>query len=206
MVKTTPSSSFREKWAWLCENLSEGEIKIKAVYEQAGVNCLMVAVNFLNMVEDYIAILIINTDAYVLDGVLVGLGAMIQDSAGCLRAVGVKRIWPTSTTIAEAQVARYGVSVALRLGFDRVILECDSYNMVHAIMTKARGFSPIHGIYEDIANDILQFSFFDCTHTKRSGNTVAHMIARLDVNVCNEYVCMGPFPQSIVTLAELDFS
>ncbi|KAL2894692.1 Plexin-B3, partial [Bienertia sinuspersici] len=134
----------------------------------------------------------------------VGLGVVIRNDRGELKVIDIEKIEPTSIEIAEAQASRYGIMLARRLGFDTVMLECDAVNMVKAIQDVGRSYTPIHLIYEDIMLEKSFFRFFDCTHIKRLGNTVAHYVATLDTRGSDEYVCMGPVPQSIVSLAELD--
>lgn len=66
------------------------------------------------------------------------------------------------------------------------------------------GASPIYHIYDDIIKLSKSFNVFVSTHIKRVGNTVAHLVARWDTKGSSELVCMNSFPQSILTLAELD--
>ncbi|KAL2932984.1 hypothetical protein RDABS01_016103 [Bienertia sinuspersici] len=146
----------------------------------------------------------VNTDAHVINGVKVCLGVAIRDNMGSLKAVGVKQCNPTSVEIAEAEAARYNIELAYRLGFRDIILECDAISVINAISSNAVGSAPIYLVYNDILRLKNQFDNFACKHVKRSGNAIAHIIARWDIYGCNEYVCMSSFPQCILTLAEMD--
>ncbi|KAL2895989.1 Inter-alpha-trypsin inhibitor heavy chain H4 [Bienertia sinuspersici] len=66
------------------------------------------------------------------------------DEVGTIKAVGVKRLEPTGVEVAEAEAARYGMDLARRLGYSRIILECDAFNVVQAISMNARGFTPTY--------------------------------------------------------------
>ncbi|KAL2932941.1 Formamidopyrimidine-DNA glycosylase [Bienertia sinuspersici] len=48
---------------------------------------------------------------------------VVRDDMGELKAAAVKHIEPTSVVYAEAKAARYGLLIALGLGFDKVILK-----------------------------------------------------------------------------------
>ncbi|KAL2895927.1 hypothetical protein RDABS01_000461 [Bienertia sinuspersici] len=158
--------------AWLCRN--------KAVYEQP-VHCnITIAAGFLGMVEEYLeyaakvfqrpnnsvqwsnpnawlpppmGIVKINTDAHVLQGVKVGLGVVIRDNRGAIRAAAVKSLEPRSVEIAEAEAARYGLELARRLNYDKVVVEVDASNVFHAVNCPSKGYSPIYTIYDDIHLD-----------------------------------------------------
>ncbi|KAL2898862.1 hypothetical protein RDABS01_023944 [Bienertia sinuspersici] len=130
-------------------------------------------------------------------------GAVFRDHMGCPLVVAVKIIETTEVEVTEAEAARYGASLARRLGFDSVVLESATSNVVHAIKSQTVGFSPIHVIYEDIKDLRSSFNFFEVKSIKRSGNIVAHHVARLNTNGCNELVYLSSFPQSIIALTEL---
>ncbi|KAL2906077.1 Mitogen-activated protein kinase kinase 9 [Bienertia sinuspersici] len=115
--------------------------------------------------------------------------------------MGVRNICQSYTKHAEAEAARFGVLLARRLGFSKIVLEIDALNVAQAIKTEATGSAPIFLIYEDIKLYKQMFEDFSCNHVKRSGNAIAHLIARWNCDDCNEYVRVCSFPQSILTLA-----
>ncbi|XP_048494306.1 uncharacterized protein LOC125494668 [Beta vulgaris subsp. vulgaris] len=148
----------------------------------------------------------INVDAHVRHDVGVSFGMVIRDEGGNVVAAGVRRIasnWRPA--LAEAGAAQFGVEVARRMGFEKVMLESDSINVVQAIRQRQRGAAPIFLLFDDIIDMSSYFSSFQCSHVKRAGNTIAHNVARWDVMVGSENICTHSFPQSIQTLAGLDF-
>ncbi|KAL2923824.1 hypothetical protein RDABS01_015315 [Bienertia sinuspersici] len=148
----------------------------------------------------------VNTDAYVPNNGRVGLGVVIRDDRGKVLVAGVRKIEATDVELAEAQAALYGVSLARRMGFNKVMLETDAWGVAMAVKSVAEGCSPIFLIYDDIHKFCNSFDVFQCNHVKRSGNVVAHRIARWSTNESDEFVCIDAIPQSIRTLAELDIS
>ncbi|KAL2924928.1 hypothetical protein RDABS01_007217 [Bienertia sinuspersici] len=218
-IKSAPSTSFKESrssiskigtiaWAaWLCRN--------KATFEDPVQSNMHTAVGFLRKVAEY------NSYAKRVfaqkgnNGQIIpsswsppprgkwDWGAVFRDHMGCPLVVAVKIIETTEVEVTEAEAARYGASLARRLSFDSVVLESDTSNVVHAIKSQTVGFSPIHVIYEDIKDLRSSFNFFEVKSIKRSGNIVAHHVARLNTNGCNELVYLSSFPQSIIALTVL---
>ncbi|XP_021866523.1 uncharacterized protein [Spinacia oleracea] len=149
----------------------------------------------------------LNVDAHVLEGNGVSFGAVIRDEEGKLLVAAVKRIGANwQPEMAEAGAARYGVELARRLGYSSVILESDSLKVVRAIKTRQEGVSPIYILYDDIVGTCSEFFQFMCVHVRRTGNTLAHCIARWETGIDSERICMNSFPQSLTTLAELDLT
>ena len=106
--------------------------------------------------------------------------------------------------MAEAEAARYGLIVARRAGYDDVWIESDGLAVVQAVHKDNSGCSPIWLIYSDIKLLLLSFSSCRFSHVKRTGNTIAHLVAKWDTHGISELVCMAPIRQSIITLAEYD--
>lgn len=212
-------------WAvWFCRNqrVFEGDAGLNAVATAAGFSKLKVDYGmYKNKVcglsssprlvivsswqpppQSYVKV---NVDAHVMHGNGVSMGMIIRDEHGSIKAAGVKRIasnW--APELAEAGAARFGLDVARRLGFDRVVLECDASNVVRCIRERRQGAAPIFLFYDDILEISSSFLSFDCVHVKRAGNTVAHSVARWEADVNSETICTSLFPQSLQTLVELD--
>lgn len=146
----------------------------------------------------------VNANAHVISGVKTSLGAAIRCSSGELLVIETPNVEPTCVLYAEAMVARYGLELARRFGYDQVILQLDALRVVNGIMSSAVDNGPVVSIYYDIKNLVTSMSSFSCKHIKKIGNTVAHLVARWEVSHCNEVVFLSPFPQSIITLAGLD--
>ncbi|XP_021745098.1 uncharacterized protein LOC110711034 [Chenopodium quinoa] len=152
-----------------------------------------------------IGVIKINCDAFVKD--TTKLGVVVRDDRGAIIAAAVRKGgdgW--SVEVAEAATMAFGLQIARRLGYTRIQVESDALNVVSGVKLKANGCSPFFLIIDDIIALSLLFDFFSISHVRRSGNTVAHLVARWETNNCDELVCFGPFPQSLLTLAELDLS
>ncbi|KAL2902697.1 3-isopropylmalate dehydratase large subunit, partial [Bienertia sinuspersici] len=147
----------------------------------------------------------VNVDAHVSVDGKVGLGAVIRDHRGKVKVAAVHRIkarWKPE--VAEARTALYGVQMARRLGFSKVVLECDVLQVVIVITTEAKGASPIFLFYDEINRLKSCFISFSCNHVKRRGNCVAHLVARGEVADGSERVWLDPIPQNYCILADLD--
>ena len=147
----------------------------------------------------------LNVDAHVRHDGGVSFGMVIRDEWGNVLVAGVRRLaanW--SPALAEAGPARFGIEVAHRMGFEKVVLESDSLRVVQAIRLRQRGATPIFLMFDDIIELSSSFSSFHCYHVKRAGNTLAHNVARWDAMVGLDNICTHSFPQSIQTLAGLD--
>lgn len=53
----------------------------------------------------------------------VGLGIVLRDAVGKLLMIGVKRIEPTNLEIASAEAVKYGMLLAQRMGFKKILVE-----------------------------------------------------------------------------------
>ncbi|XP_021722372.1 uncharacterized protein LOC110689847 [Chenopodium quinoa] len=129
----------------------------------------------------------LNVDAHIREGIGVQFGVLIRDNHGGLLAAAVKHCearW--SPDMAEAGAMRYGVELARRLGFEKVVLESDALTTVRAIQTRQVGAAPIFLLFDDVLKMSNDFSFFSCNHVKRTGNTVAHFVARWDTSTSPE--------------------
>ena len=83
-------------------------------------------------------------------------------------------------------------------------LEGDALEVVQEVRKELEGFTPLYLLYDDIRRLSHGFRNFKFSHVKREGNTVAHLMARRDTSDNAEIICMDPFPQSLITLAEFD--
>lgn len=147
----------------------------------------------------------VNTDAAMLEGTTVGAGAVFRDELGRVSRAAVHRYrarW--SVALAEAMAAKVGLQEALKAGHTRVELECDAYNLVKAITQQHYGRSPLDLVIEDIVSLSSNFTHFSISHVKRGGNTVAHLLARVNPMNGVEQIFVDDVQQGILALAELD--
>ncbi|KAL2899874.1 hypothetical protein RDABS01_024956 [Bienertia sinuspersici] len=150
-------------------------------------------------------VLRINTDAAVMEGIGVGLGAVVRDEKGTVVAAGVQRVGRhMKVDMAEAMAMRFGLTMALELGFVTVELESDALEVVRAVNLCSFGRNPLGLILEDIVEMSNACNSFSISHVRRCGNTVAHSVARLYPENGYKQVFVDSFPQGILALAELD--
>lgn len=73
--------------------------------------------------------------------------------------------------------------------------------MVHTINNVLEGFSPLMLYYEDIARIMYAFDSFSCNHVYRTGNTLARLVTRWNVNEL-KFILLNNIPP--IFLTELD--
>ncbi|KAL2939751.1 hypothetical protein RDABS01_011770 [Bienertia sinuspersici] len=147
----------------------------------------------------------VNVDAHVSTDGVIGVGVAIRNQRGRVVAAAVRRYWARwKVEMAEACAARFGVMLAHRLGYSKVILESDSLFVVTQVQNAPDGSAPIFHFFEDICVLKNYFSDFYCCHVKRGGNCLAHLIAREYVEVGSERVWLDPIPQSFYNVADYD--
>ncbi|XP_021724891.1 uncharacterized protein LOC110692199 [Chenopodium quinoa] len=146
----------------------------------------------------------INVDAATFDDA-VGLGVVARNSHGDIVFTGARR-WRGrwDSCIAEAAAIHFGVELAIRFGYRDVWCESDALNVVQKIQQKQLGYNYVFLFISSIISLSSSFSSFICSHVKRGGNTVAHFLARTVPPEANEIVNFEQFPESIITLAEMD--
>ncbi|KAL4325354.1 hypothetical protein GQ457_11G001080 [Hibiscus cannabinus] len=108
-------------------------------------------------------------------------GVVIRDSDGlvlgsCRRA----STWVVTPFAAEATAALHALLFAIDLGFTSVILEGDSLSITRKLQSKECDISEISALIWDVQQ--LSKSLHACSflHTPRSGNKVAHLLAKSD--------------------------
>ncbi|XP_021765431.1 uncharacterized protein LOC110729946 [Chenopodium quinoa] len=145
----------------------------------------------------------INCDAHL--GVTTGLGVVIRDEEGMILVAAMcKEYAGWAPEVAEAAACRYGLQLAARLGYTSVILESDAAKVVNGVKKMAGNLTPFSVLVDDICALSHCFVAFSISHVKRAGNTLAYNVARWDSSGCIERVCLGPFPQSLLSSAEID--
>ncbi|KAL2931358.1 hypothetical protein RDABS01_036768 [Bienertia sinuspersici] len=141
----------------------------------------------------------VNVDAHIKATGGGGLSVVIRDHAGAVLGAAVRRFegqW--GVKVAEAAAASYGVSLAYRLGFKKVVLESDAASVVNAISRSQIEAAPKFLFFENIANNCGHFDSFNCMHVKRVGNTVAHFMARWNLLNVSEHVFLDNYPKVFI--------
>lgn len=100
-----------------------------------------------------------NFDARVGPNGEVGLGVVLRDSSGSIVLLGVRRriaTWDAHTS--EAMAALFAVELAQRFGYNKVVVEGDSFLVISALKNKPVGGSPIFHIFNDFSKVCLSFA------------------------------------------------
>ncbi|XP_021748542.1 uncharacterized protein LOC110714345 [Chenopodium quinoa] len=149
----------------------------------------------------------INSDASVPKSSNVGLGGIMRDALGevvaamCLRVDG-----QFGADIAEALAMRHALCIAIESGFRRVCVETDCLKL-HSYVSKGNAPPTEFG---SIVHDILHIAkgCQSCSFTfvKRSGNRVAHELAKLALSFDSLRVWLEEVPGCIAEFVLADLS
>lgn len=102
----------------------------------------------------------------------------------------------------ELAAAVFALEIAQRI--THIVLEGDAQTVINTINRKDCRLAPIFALYDSVHALSSCFVNFTCSAVRRSGNTVAHMIARWDTGIAHDKICMEPFPSSLRALEDLD--
>ncbi|XP_021748567.1 uncharacterized protein LOC110714367 [Chenopodium quinoa] len=122
----------------------------------------------------------LNVDASIDEAGWVGFGAIARDHSGQVLFSAVRRVkarW--DVLIAECKAALFGLKKAKERGFDNIILESDSLQLVSKLKKSAFLFSDVDCILEDIISLSSCFTSIIWSHVKRDRNLIVHHLARL---------------------------
>lgn len=131
----------------------------------------------------------INFDEHVGADNTRGLGMVLRDDKGAIILTGTRKVqarW--NVELSEAFAALYGLKVASRMGYKRIHLEGDAFNVMAALHKQDQGLSPLHLVYDCCFEMFDSFEFVMFSHVRRVGNTVAHMIARWNSDLNSEKI------------------
>ena len=81
------------------------------------------------------------------------------------------------------KLLNYALKFAYKLGFQNVILKGDSLGLIQALKAEDHKLSPLGLLVEDVklfANNFVRLSY---SHIKRSGNSVAHNLAKHAIRI-----------------------
>lgn len=119
----------------------------------------------------------VNVDASLSDQ-MVRVGVVFRNCEGYVVAAGAKQ-WRAkwSLIIAEAKAAWYGLSLACRLGFSKVVLESDCSNLFTKLKHEVASRNELGVVISEIPSLKFSFSSLVWSHVRRDGNSVAHHVA-----------------------------
>ncbi|XP_065616451.1 uncharacterized protein LOC136061926 [Quercus suber] len=134
-----------------------------------------------------------------------GVGAVIRNHDGAVMASYAEKLNQAyKAEEIEALAALKAVQFVYDLGFQKVILEGDSLGLIKALKAEEHNLSPLGLLVEDVklvANNFVSLSY---SHIKRSGNSVAHNLAKHAIRIPDFQVWMEDVPSHIVSFLHSD--
>ena len=107
------------------------------------------------------------------------LGVVIRDSRGqALASLSEQASLHFSPKIVEAMATARTISFAQGLGFTSFVLEGDSVNVIKAMQSDDESLSPYGHILSSAKSMVVTGSSIKYSHVGRTGNTVAHNLAK----------------------------
>ncbi|KAL2926828.1 hypothetical protein RDABS01_007853 [Bienertia sinuspersici] len=112
----------------------------------------------------------------------------------------------TSVEEAEAMAVRHALTIAWEAGFRRVIVEADCMKVIHRLRNKTKEPSSFGCIIADILALVEQCNSFCFSHVRRTGNTVAHNLAKLSRHYDQMMLWVEDIPAQLHSFVLQDFS
>jgi ribonuclease HI len=136
-----------------------------------------------------------------------GIGVVIRDQHGLVIATLSQRVMTCpSAEMIEARAAKRAIQFALEIGIFDTIFEGDSELIIRDISRHGAMHNAYGLVLEDAKALLHHFERYQFTHTRRSGNTVAHALARRALHIQNLCVWMEDVPPDIIPVLYSDFS
>ncbi|KAL5555956.1 hypothetical protein UlMin_038192 [Ulmus minor] len=134
-----------------------------------------------------------------------GLGAVIRDSNGSVLASVASPIYaPVPIAVAEGWALERGATLARQMGFSTVTIESDCLEVIKALVHQTKFNSELGHVLDSISDACNSFDKYLFSHTPRSGNQVAHNLAKIALAM--DYEQTWPTgPTCIATFVAADF-
>ncbi|KAL2905787.1 hypothetical protein RDABS01_004497 [Bienertia sinuspersici] len=122
----------------------------------------------------------VNVDAAIFEGNKIGIIAVVRDYMGDV----VVETWKTEicdskANVAEALAMRHALATTLDAGFHFLTVESDCLKLIHHLKKGVKEALAFRMIVSNIRHIIRRCSYISFTHVRRSGNVVAHTLAKL---------------------------
>ena len=135
------------------------------------------------------------------------MGAVLRDECGDV-LVAVCNSWNGSCEVelGEAMAARQGIRVAMEARFNNFTVETDCMMLYEALRKKRRPASVFGCILYDIYSLLSSCSNVFFSFVRRSGNEVAHMLAKRSLESDELLVWLEAAPEVVMPRVALDIS
>ena len=108
------------------------------------------------------------------------LGVVVRDSLGKVLATLAEKIkLPSSSDEVEALAAVRAITLAIDLNLPSFVVEGDSEVIISALRKEEESFSSFGHLLFSIKHYLAFCNCFSFSHTRRSGNSLAHSLAKL---------------------------
>ena len=135
-----------------------------------------------------------------------GFGAIIRNEEGKVMVrMSVKCPLVHNSAKADSLACRRAVEFSIEVGFSRLVIEGDNTLVLNAISCSVKNNSLLGHIFEDIQNLVCGLQYASISCIKRSGNMVAHSLARHARNISDEMYWMEDSPLPAVDVLYQDF-
>ena len=132
---------------------------------------------------------------------------MVRDNEGLVIAAMATCVLQFLQAIEiEALAANKALEFAQEMGLFDVVLEGDSSLVMAFLNSKNPGLASYGLLLQDTLSLSSVFSKLSYSHTKREGNTVAHNLAKLAVNLPNCVIWMEDVPSNVLSFYQVDLA
>ncbi|KAL2940934.1 hypothetical protein RDABS01_029284 [Bienertia sinuspersici] len=147
----------------------------------------------------------INSDAAMFEDGSVGLGVIARDYMGDVMLSSSWRVQGVNAVdVAEAMAARHALKIAVEAGLRKVILETDCKKLVNHLKKGCCDLTYFGRVVSDILQIASVCNEISFSHVKRSGNLVAHKLARISKDYVDMIVWMEEVPSQVIDLVDHD--
>ena len=135
-----------------------------------------------------------------------GIGVVVWDSHGMVIAsLAEKFQLPSSSDEVEALAAVRAVTLAMDLNLPSFIVEGDSEVVISALRKEEESFSSFGHLISSIKHYLHSCSCISFSHTCRSGNSVAHSLAKFAKHMVDLSVWMEDVPPQVHDVLLADY-
>ena len=135
-----------------------------------------------------------------------GLGVVIRDSHGQVLASLAEKIkLPSCSDEVEALAAVRAIILAMDLNLPSFIVEGDSEVVISALRSEEDSFSSFGHLISSIKHFLVSCNCVSFSHTRRSGNSVAHFLAKHAKTIVGCSVWMEDVPPQVADVLLADF-